>query len=68
MSIWQEQQAHELRERISACLQRRTELEGVRASPSGAAAVADQIRRLDADIAETAKSLADVERRLKDGR
>jgi hypothetical protein len=66
---WQQQHVDELRARIGACMQRRAELEGVRVSPAGAAAAADQIRRLDSDIAEHCRALADAERKLlKDGR
>jgi hypothetical protein len=58
MNAWQQQQVTDLRQRISACMQRRGELEGMRASPAGAAAAADAIRRLDAEISESAKLLA----------
>jgi hypothetical protein len=67
MSVWQQQVCDDLRSRISAHLQRRSELEGTRASPAGAAAVADQIRRLDGDIAEAARDLAIAERKMRDG-
>jgi hypothetical protein len=65
---WQEQRIDELKRSIGAALQRRGELEGARVNPAGAAAVANEIRRLDSSIAEAAKSLADAERKLKDGR
>jgi hypothetical protein len=65
---WQEQQIAELRSRIAAHLQRRGELEGTRLSPAGAAVAADQIRRIDGEISETARALADAERKMKDGR
>jgi hypothetical protein len=64
---YQQTVVDQLRQRISACMQRRGELEGTRVSPAGAAAVADQIRRLDGDIAEAARALYDAERKLKDG-
>jgi len=65
MSTWQQQQVDDLRQRIGACLQRRSELEGTRANPADANSRADQIRRLDGDIAEAARALADAERKMK---
>jgi hypothetical protein len=65
---WQQQQIGELRSRISAHLRQREALEGMRVSPAGAAAAADQIRRLDGEISEAVKNLATLERKLKDGR
>jgi hypothetical protein len=67
MNAFLKQQVNELRQRIGADMQARATLEGTRATPAGAAAVADQIRRLDADIAEAARDLAVAERKLKDG-
>jgi hypothetical protein len=67
MTVWLEQQVSDLRQRIGACLQRRSELEGARASPAVAAGVAGQIRALDDQIAEAARALYDAERKLKDG-
>jgi hypothetical protein len=68
MNAWLQQQVNDLRQRIGTCMQRRSELEGARATPAGAAAAADAIRRIDGDIAEAARALYDAERKLKDGR
>jgi hypothetical protein len=67
MSAWLQQQVNDLRQRISADMQARAALEGTRATPAGAAAVANEIRRLDSSIAEAAKSLASVERKMRNG-
>ena len=67
MSVWQQQQVDELRQRIGVCMQRRAELEGVRVSPTAAAPAADQIRRLDSDLQVLCRDLAAAERKLKDG-
>ena len=66
MTAWQQQRVAELRGRVAANLARRSDLEGVRASPTEAAAAADRIRRLDAEIAENCRDLADAERKLRD--
>jgi hypothetical protein len=65
MSTWLQQQANELRQRISTCMHRRSELEGARATPAGAAAVAGQIRALDADTEALCRDLYMIERKLK---
>jgi hypothetical protein len=68
MSAWQQQQVDQLRQRISACMQRRAALEGACINPADANSRADQIRRVNADIADLARSIAVAERKLKDGR
>jgi hypothetical protein len=63
-----QQMVDDLRQRISAQLQRRAALEGVHVSPAAATDRADQIRQVDSAIAEAARDLAAAERKLKDGR
>jgi hypothetical protein len=65
MSAWQQQMIDDLRQRIGACLQRRAALQGAYSNPADANSRADQIRRIDGDIAEAARALADAERKLK---
>jgi hypothetical protein len=67
MNAWQQQQVDELRSRIGACMRQRETLEGTRTSPAGATSIADQIRRIDADIAEHCRNLGTLERKFRDG-
>ena len=55
MSAWQQHRLDDLRRAVAALLERRAEL----------AADKDAVRRLDDDIAEHCRTIADIERKLK---
>jgi hypothetical protein len=55
MSAWQQQRLDDLRSALAAHVKRRAEL----------AADKDAVRRLDAEVAEHCRSIADIERRLR---
>jgi hypothetical protein len=58
MSAWQQQKLADLRRALAAHLARRAEL-------AADTAQADAVRRLDGDIAEHCRAIADIERALR---
>ena len=65
MSAWRQQVRDDLRQRFAVMFARRGDLAAQRNRAADAAAVNEQIKRLDSDLEVLARDLANAERSLK---